>query len=170
MQLCIEDLRQFLQPVPCLGGNGNDRGACKRRWCKRLRDLLTDKVKEIGLNEIRFRHDDDSSVNTQEVKNIQVFPRLRHDALISRNDEESKVDAANAGEHVLDETLVAWNIHNADLLTGGQAQPRKTEIDGHAALLFLTEAVRIDAGQCVDECGLAVIDVAGGTDDVHRTS
>src|SRR5229473_3279625 len=46
----------------------------------------------------------------------------------------------------------------------------ETKIDGHAAPLFLSEPVGIDPGQRRDESGLAVVDVAGCTDnEAHRT-
>jgi hypothetical protein len=41
----------------------------------------------------------------------------------------------------------------------------ETDVDGDAALLLLLEPVGVDAGQRLDEARLAVVDVAGGTDD-----
>ena len=43
----------------------------------------------------------------------------------------------------------------------------KTEIDGDPSRLFFLQPVTVDAGQGFDQCGLAVIDMAGGADD-HR--
>jgi hypothetical protein len=47
----------------------------------------------------------------------------------------------------------------------GQAKGRESQVDGDAAFLLFRQAVRLDAGQCADQGGLAVVDVAGGTDD-----
>ena len=41
----------------------------------------------------------------------------------------------------------------------------EAEVDGDAAALLLFEAVGVDAGEGLDQRGLAVIDVAGGADD-----
>ena len=42
---------------------------------------------------------------------------------------------------------------------------RKTQVNGYAALLFFFETIGIDAGECPDQGGLAVVDMAGGSDD-----
>ena len=80
-------------------------------------------------------------------------------------DEEHQVDAADAGQHVLDEALVAGHVDEAEAEAGRELQVREAEIDGDAAALLLFEAVGVDAGEGFDERGLAVIDVAGGADD-----
>ena len=41
----------------------------------------------------------------------------------------------------------------------------KSQVDRYSSALFLFQAVGIDASQCLDQRGLAVIDVAGGADD-----
>ena len=41
----------------------------------------------------------------------------------------------------------------------------KTDVDGNAARLFFRQAVGVDAGERLDQRGLAVVDVAGGGDD-----
>ena len=42
---------------------------------------------------------------------VEMLARLRHDALVSRDDKRDRVYAVCAGEHVLDETLVARNVY-----------------------------------------------------------
>jgi hypothetical protein len=64
----------------------------------------------------------------------------------------ASVDAADAGQHVLDEVDMAGDIDDADALARAasgarQVDPGKAQIDGHAARLFFFEPVRIDAGQ-----------------------
>ena len=41
----------------------------------------------------------------------------------------------------------------------------EADVDGDAALLLLGQAIAIDAGEGLDERGLAVIDMAGGAED-----
>ena len=68
----------------------------------------------------------------------------------------------------MDEALVAGHVDNRHFNPVRQPQPGEAEVDSHAALLLLLEAVRIDAGQGANEGGLAVVDVAGRPDDPHR--
>jgi hypothetical protein len=48
------------------------------------------------------------------------------------------------------------------------SQVRESEVNRNAAALFFFQAIGIDAGECFDQRGLAVIDVAGGADDDVR--
>src|SRR6516225_7013944 len=52
----------------------------------------------------------------------------------------------------------------------GQIEMRESDVDGNAAPLLFLQPIGVDAGQCLDQCGLPVIDVAGGTDNggLHR--
>ena len=56
---------------------------------------------------------------------------------------------------------------NASSRPDGSVGPGEAEVDGQTAGLLLGEAVRVDAGEGQDQGGLAVVDVAGGGDDVH---
>src|SRR5438105_2760177 len=72
--------------------------------------------------------------------------------------------AHGAGEHVLDEALVAGDVDDAEAevaeVEGGEA-----DVDGDAAGLLLRQPVAVDAGEGLDERRLAVVDVAGGAQD-----
>ena len=74
------------------------------------------------------------------------------------------------GQHVTHEALVARDVDDADLLAARQPQPGEAEVDGHAPVLLFAQAVRVDVGERVDEGGLAVVDVAGGSDYVHEAT
>src|SRR5216684_3441770 len=73
-----------------------------------------------------------------------------------------------AGEHVGDETLVARDVYDPGSLAVGQIQIGKPQVDRDAAFLLLFQAVGFLAGQRLNERSLAVIDVAGCTDDVRH--
>lgn len=91
-----------------------------------------------------------------------MFAGLGHDAVVGGDDEDHAVNARGAGDHGLDEVLVAGDVDDANLqvcdCAGG-----KTQFDGHAAFLFLLEEVGVAAGKQLDQGGLAVIDVPRGT-------
>ncbi len=91
---------------------------------------------------------------------LEVLPRLRHDRLVRRNDEEHGVDAASPREHVAHEALVAGNVHEGepDALPLRMCEP---EIDRDPAPLLFRQTVRVDSRQGLDQGGLAVVDVAG---------
>ena len=100
----------------------------------------------------------------QQPADVEMLARLRHDRLIGRDDEDDEVDAADAGEHVLHEALVAGDVDERDVdavddLVG------EAEVDGDAAGLLFLQPIGIGAGQRQDQRALAVIDVSGGADD-----
>ena len=53
------------------------------------------------------------------------------------------------------------DVESFDLL------PSETEVDREAALLLLRPPVRVAPGQGFDECGLAVVDMAGCRNNGH---
>src|SRR5450759_2191392 len=95
-----------------------------------------------------------------------MLPRLRHDALISRDHQHHRVEPMRAGQHVADEAGVPRDIDNADLEAARKTQVRKSEVDGHAASLLFGQAVWVDPGEGGDEGRLAVVDMPGGPDNI----
>jgi hypothetical protein len=59
---------------------------------------------------------------------------------------------------------MARHIDNAETVFA-EIDCRKADIDGDAACFFFGQAVAVDAGEGLDERGLAVVDVAGGSQD-----
>src|SRR5690349_7297245 len=57
------------------------------------------------------------------------------------------------------------DVYKAERLPIRNWKKREAEIDGDTARLFFLQPVSVDAGQCLDERCLAVIDVARGADD-----
>ena len=55
-----------------------------------------------------------------------------------------------------------WHVHDAELDVLGQVEERKAQVDRDATLFFLLQTVRINVGQCFNETGLAVVNMAGG--------
>ena len=45
-----------------------------------------------------------------------MLARLRHDRIVGGDDEQGQIDAGGAGEHVLDEALVARHVDDAEAI------------------------------------------------------
>ncbi len=92
-----------------------------------------------------------------------MLARLRHDALVRRHHQDHEVDAAQPGQRVVHEALVAGHVDEAELHVAVD-QVREADVDGDAAGALLLPAVAVDAGERLDQRGLAVVDVPGGAD------
>src|SRR5690348_7150387 len=94
---------------------------------------------------------------------------LRLDGFVSGDHHQYQIDAAHAGQHVADKTLVTGDVDETkpDFFTAGRGelQVSEAEIDGDAAALLFLEAVGVNAGKGLDQRGLAVVDVSGGAED-----
>src|SRR6266480_7631447 len=94
--------------------------------------------------------------------------RLRHPAVISCDNEQREIDRADARNHVLDEILVPWHIHDPDIeqrIRRAQFKMCKAQFDRDAAQFFFWQAIWIGACERVDERALAVIDVSSCGED-----
>ena len=98
-----------------------------------------------------------------------MLGRLRLPALVGSYHEQTDGYPPGPRQHVLYESFVARYVDQTDLVAGRQRQPRESQIDGQPPPLLLLEAVGIDTGQTLNESGLAVIDVARGSDDMHAS-
>ena len=90
---------------------------------------------------------------------------LRHRAIVCGDDEQNMIDTRRAGEHVVDELFVPRHVDEAEHAAAGQRRVGVAEVDRDAARLLFLEAIGIDARQRLDERGLAMVDVTGGTDN-----
>src|SRR5690348_10549600 len=90
---------------------------------------------------------------------------LRHDAIVSRDDEQREIDAARAGQHGVHQPLVAWYVDEPEHLSVRERAIGITELDRDAAHLLFRQPVRVDPGERAHQGGLAVIDMTGGSDD-----
>ena len=106
--------------------------------------------------------------DAEQVEDGQVLGRLRPPALAGVDHEQGAVDPAHPGEHVVDEPLVAGDVDEADLAAGRQGGPGEPEVDRQAPRLLLGQPVRVGPGQGLDQRRLAVVDMAGGADDVRH--
>ena len=84
---------------------------------------------------------------------------LGHHPFIGCDDHHHDIDAGGAGHHVFYELLVTRHIHDAQVLSAGKIQGRKSKLDGDAALLFLLQPVGVGTGNGLDQGGFPMIDV-----------
>lgn len=95
-----------------------------------------------------------------------MFSRLGGNALIGSNHQQHSVNPAYTSQHIVDEVAVT-RCHNADLFSVWQLKSRKTEFYCHFPLDFLLGSVGMHSGEGCNQCGFAVINVAGSPNDVH---
>ena len=83
------------------------------------------------------------------------------DAVVGGDQEKGDVDGAHSRHHRLDEALVTGHIDDGRVLT----QKGETQLYGNPPRLLLRRLVGVSPSEPLDQEGLAVVDVAGGTDD-----
>ncbi len=130
-----------------------------------LRDVGRDLRLPRRRREIDLGQRDDAALDAEQIDDGEVLARLRHDAVVGRDHQQHEIDAGGAGQHVVHEFLVPRHVDEAEHGAVRRRQIGKAEIDGNAARLFFLQPVGIDAGERANERGLAVIDMAGGSDD-----
>jgi hypothetical protein len=161
----VERFLQLQQPLTGRGGDRDDQRIREDRAGHLLPHFLADEIEPFGIDEVALGQDDDAKLDFEEIENGEMLPRLRHRSFVGGDDEHRRVDPADAGQHVLDESLVTWHIHNADAPSARQREMSETEVDRHLPCLLFGEAVGIDPGQRFDQRRLAVVDMARRTDN-----
>ncbi len=159
-----DGLLQRRDPGPGVRGRVYDRGLFEKCALNQLANLHFHDFAGVGVHEIGLGQRDDAVTEAEQAEDFEVLARLRHDGVVGGDDEEGEIDAGGAGEHVLDEAFVAGHVHDAEV-EGRQVEVGEADVDGDAAGLLFGEAVAVDAGEGLDERGLAVVDVAGGAED-----
>ena len=130
-------------------------------------DFGGDRFATLGRHEIDFGQRHKAMIDAEQIDDGEMLARLRHHAVVGSDDQQDEVDAAGPCQHVVNELLVTWNVHEAQYGAFGRGQIGETEIDRDAALFLLLEPISVDAGECADERCFAVVDVTGSADD-HR--
>jgi len=118
---------------------------------------------EIGLGD-----DEDRHLDAKQMNNVQVLLGLRHDAVVGGDGEEHQVDAVGARQHIFDKSLVPGHIDDARRRAVREIEMGKAEIDGYAALFLFFEPVGVQPGERLNQAGFAMINMAGGADDVRH--
>ena len=69
---------------------------------------MVSRVDEIGLGQ-----GDEAGADAQQAADVEVLAGLRLHRLVGGDHQHDEVDAADAGEHVLDEPLVSRHVDEA---------------------------------------------------------
>jgi hypothetical protein len=96
-----------------------------------------------------------------------MFAGLRHHAFICCYHEEYRINPPYPGEHILDEVAMTGNIHDTHFLAIRQRKPGEAKVNRHLALALFFQPVGVNAGERFDQRGFAVINMAGGANNVH---
>ena len=145
-------------------GHRHDRCIGKRSRGEELLELFGGKLGQFVVHHVDLRQGHGSAGNTHESDHLEVLAGLGHDPLIRGNHEQGEVDPGGAGDHGVNQTLVARDIDEVELhVVGGDLG--KPEVDGDASIPFFGQSIAIGPGQGLHEGRLAVIDVAGGSKD-----
>ncbi len=133
---------------------------------QKLNNIQFDQIKPFGIiNEIDLGQCNHCRRYGKQIKDGQMFTRLRHDALIRSDHEHGCVNTTHAGQHILDKINVSGDINNAYILRRSlsevghpsavcpnrQIDPGKAQIDGHTTCLFFFQTVGINAGKCLNQ-------------------
>ena len=138
----------------------HDRRAVEKRSGHELAHFEPRQLQRVGVGEIGLRERDEARANVEQPADVEVLARLRHHRFVGGDHEHDEVDAADAGEHVLDEALVAGDVNEGEVDAANRLM-REPEIDRDAARLLLLEPIGIGPRQGAHERALAVIDVSG---------
>ena len=153
-------------------GDGGDRhhgGVFQKGSLHGFPHVLRAELQQFLVHQVCAGEGDQPLADAQQVADMEVFAGLGHHSSVRRDDHQHRIHARRPRQHVVDESLVAGNVHEGDLIADIVGVMGETDVDGDAACFFLGEAVRVDAGQSLDQRRFSMIDVSGGTDDeVHE--
>ena len=155
--------RNASKPSPVMFEIGQNRGAFQKRAPQEVASRSPDQLAgaRSSTRSILVRATKPVA-NAQQREDVEMLAGLRHDAVVGGDDQDHAVHAGGAGDHRLDEVLVAGHVDDADFQVGDRAGG-EAEVDRHAPLFLLLEPIGLAAGQAFDQGGLAVVDMPGGS-------
>ena len=164
--LCVPQREaQGPYPVSVPRGDGQYRRIRQPGSRDRGTDLCRHLCLPCGIGKVAFGQRHDPLRDSQQIKDRQMFTRLRHHPVIRGDDQQGHVDAARPRQHRVDQTFMPRHIHKS----GDRATPQigigEAQVDGDAARLFLGQTVGVGARQGLDQRCLAVVDMPCRSDD-----
>ena len=132
----------------------------QERAAEEVLQLGPGQLQVVGLDAVDLRQGHHAVADAQQGEDVQVLAGLGHHAVVGRHDEDHRVHAGRAGHHGADEVLVARHVDDAHLGVGDRAGG-EAQVDRHAPLFLLLQAVGLAAGERLDQGRLAVVDVPG---------
>ena len=166
-----ERFNNLRNALTCMRTDPQHWRAFEKRPFQKFTHFDFDQIGHVGLDLVDLRQHRKTMLDVEERTDIEMLASLRHHGFVRCDDEHHHVDAADAGKHVLDEFFVAGNIDEADCCRGVEGEMREADVDRDAALLFLLQAIGVDAGERLYQRCFAVINMSGGSyDDVRHKS
>jgi hypothetical protein len=157
--------RQCLDAVAGDGGDREDRRFGQGRRRQDIGDRGGDVGNPVGIDPVDLGQRDHAMTHAEQIEDRQMLAGLRHRPVVGGDHQKRVIDPGHPGQHVADEALMARHIDEAKHRAIGQRVVGEAQVDRHAALLFLRQAVGVDAGERLHQQRLAVVDMAGGGDD-----
>src|SRR5262249_29560410 len=121
-------------------------------------------LERLSVGEIRLGERNEPCRHLKQPANVEVLARLRHHRFVGGDDEHDEIDAADAGQHVLDEQFGAGHVDEGEVYVA-DTHECEAEIDRDAARLLFLQSIRIGAGERANQRDLPVVDVSRGTYD-----
>jgi hypothetical protein len=149
-------------PSPVRRTDGDDRRVFEKRIFDQLGDVELDEFEQFFVDQIDFREHDQTGFGFEQPADLEMLARLRHDALVGRDDEHAtrSMPLAPASMFL---TKRSWPGHVDETDPHvAQIELGETDVDRDAALFFfrqrsastpvkaLTSAVF--RGRCVRPC------------------
>ena len=96
-----------VQPLPGPRRHRHDRATLEERAADERRNVVAHQLQPVRLDQVGLGEHDQAAADLEQRADREMLARLRHHPLVRRDDEHRDVDAADPGQHVLDEPLVA---------------------------------------------------------------
>ena len=110
----MQMLAQGFDPLPAHRGYREHRAAGKRGAGEQRCRSRSTSISARGVDAVGLGQRDRAACDAEQVEDAEVLARLRHHAVVGGDHQQREVDAGRAGEHVLDEALVAGHVDEAD--------------------------------------------------------
>ena len=169
VELRRDFLLQPLDPVARQRRDRQDRRAFEHRVERENLDLLAHVGNAGRIHHVGLGDREHALAHAEQVQKVEMLLGLRHDPIVRGHGEQRQIDPLRTGQHVADEPFVAGHVDDAGPFAARQVQVGEAQVDGDAAFFFFLEPVGVLAGQGLEQRGLAVVDVAGGPDDVRHS-
>jgi hypothetical protein len=166
----LEGVQEIIEAGTC-ARRGAHTGCCfEKRPRENIVQFGFDDVGGLAVDQIALGEDDEAGLQSQQLHDVQMLARLWHHRFVGGNNEHTEVDTGGAGNPGLDEALMSGHVHQTNAIAARQLEIRKSKLNGDAARLLLAQTIRVDAGECLDQFCLAMIDMAGGSNDEMTVS
>ena len=131
-----------------------------------LLSFKADQFKPFRFDQISLGEHDQPAFDAEQIKDGEMFPSLSRNAFICGDNQQDRIDAA-IPESILPIKCRWLNVDDAYLFTIRQSHRGKPQVDGHLPGNLFFEAVGIDTCERGDQGAFTMVDMPGGSDNVH---